>query len=399
MPTVWIYGENVVTNPENVDIFEMTEFSPTRPFNELRLLPPDANIETHTILKQCIEARSALAALKQAGELIPNQDVLINTIPLREAKDSSAIENIVTTDDKLFHYAATQEKNADPNTKETLRYRTALFDGYRDIRDRPLTTATAVNICRTIRGIDLDIRSSSGTALKNSATGKIIYTPPEGERLLRDQLGNWEAFLHKNTEIDPLIRMAVGHYQFEAIHPFTDGNGRTGRVLNILFLIGEDLLDIPVLYLSRYIIENRDDYYRLLQEVTTKSRWEPWIVYMLTAVSEMAKWTTAKIRAIRKLIDHTCDYAGATKPNIYSRELIELTCIQPYCRIAHLIDTGIAKRPTASKYLKELCAIGVLEEIKTGREKLFVHTKFLKLLMNEENEFALYGARARPNSA
>ncbi len=378
-------------NRKNMNISEMPRFDPSRPYNELPPLPPKADIETHAILKQCIEARSALAELKQAGELIPNQDVLINTIPLREAKDSSAIENIVTTDDKLFRYAAMQEQDADPNTKETLRYRTALHEGYRNIRSRPLTTATAVKICQTIRGIDLDIRNMSGTALKNSATGKIIFTPPEGERLLRDQLGNWEAFLHANTEIDPLIRMAVGHYQFEAIHPITDGNGRTGRVLNILFLISENILDIPVLYLSRYIIDNRSDYYRLLLEVTAENRWEPWILYMLTAAENTAKWTTAKIRAIKKLTEHTSDYTNAVKHNIYSRELIELIFIQPYCRIVHLTEAGIAQRATASKYLKQLCAIGVLKEIKVGREKFFIHPKFLKLLMDEENEFPPYG--------
>ena len=369
----------------------MPTFDATRPFNRLPPLPPKADIETRAILKQCIEARSALAELKQAGELIPNQDVLVNTIPLREAKDSSAIENIVTTDDKLFHYAAMQEKDADSSTKETLRYRTALFEGYQNIQNRPLTAATAVKVCQTILGVNLDIRNTPGTALKNIVTGKIIYTPPEGEPLLRDKLSNWETFVHTNTELDPLTRMAVGHYQFEAIHPFTDGNGRTGRVLNILFLIGENLLVIPVLYLSRYIIENKDDYYRLLLEVTTKNQWEPWVLFMLRAVEYTAKWTTKKIRAIKNLVEHTSNYVSAAKPSIYRLELIELTFIQPYCRIAHVIDAGIAQRVTASKYLKELCAIGVLEEFKFGRDKLFIHPKFLKLLMNEENEFLPYG--------
>lgn len=374
------------------------KFDPSRPFNELPLLPPDADVETRAILKQCIEARSALAELKQAGELIPNQNVLINTIPLREARDSSAIENIVTTDDKLFHYAATQNRDADPGTKETLRYRTALFEGYKDIQRRPLTTSTAVNICQTIRGIELDIRDGSGTALKNTATGKIIFTPPEGEHLLRKKLGNWETFLHEGTQIDPLIRMAVGHYQFEAIHPFTDGNGRTGRVLNILFLIGCNLLEIPVLYLSRYIIENKDDYYRLLHEVTVEGKWEPWILYMLMAVEETARWTTVKIRAIKKLLDHTCDYTNAESPRVYSREFIELTFIQPYCRITHIMEAGIARRATASKYLKELCAIGVLDEVRIGRDKFFVHPKFLKLLMDEGSDFPLYDFNPKPKT-
>ena len=370
----------------------MSEFDPLRPFNALPPLPPKAEVETRAILKRCIEARSALAELKQAGALIPNQDVLINTIPIREARDSSAIENIVTTDDKLFHYAASRTAETDPSTKEALRYRTALFEGYREIRQHPLTTATAVKICQIIQGAEVDIRNTPGTALRSTATGDIIYTPPEGDMLLREKLGNWERYLHEDKDTDPLIRMAVGHYQFEAIHPFTDGNGRTGRVINILFLIGEDILDIPVLYLSRYIIENRDDYYRLLLEVTTAAKWEPWIAYMLSAVEKTAKWTTAKIRAIRTLMDDTSDYVRKAKPKIYSRELIELVFVQPYCRIDHLTEAGIARRATASKYLKALCDAGVLREIKAGRDKLFIHPKYLELLKGEANAYRPYGS-------
>ena len=374
----------------------MSAFDPLRPFNALPPLPPKADVETRAILKRCIEARSALAELKQAGALIPNQDVLINTIPIREARDSSAIENIVTTDDKLFHYAAARTAETDPSTKEALRYRTALFEGYREIRQRPLTTATAVRICQIIQGAEIDIRNTPGTALRSIATGDIIYTPPEGDRLLREKLGNWERYLHEEKETDPLIRMAVGHYQFEAIHPFTDGNGRTGRVINILYLIGEDILDIPVLYLSRYIIENRDDYYRLLLEVTTAARWEPWIVYMLTSVEKTAKWTTGKIRAIRTLMDDTSDYVRRAKPKIHSRDLIELIFVQPYCRIDHLTEAGIARRATASKYLKALCDAGVLREIKAGRDKLFIHPRYLELLKGEAHGHRPYG---RPQEA
>ncbi len=368
----------------------MSGFSPTQPFNGLPALPPNTEIETRAILKKCIEARSALAELKQAGELIPNQTVMINTIPLREAMDSSAIENIVTTDEKLFRYAALDGGGADPDTKETLRYRTALFEGYKSLGQRPLTTATAVKICQTIRGVDIGIRNTQGIALKNAETERIICTPPEGGLILQEKLSNWEFFMHEQTEADPLVRMAVGHYQFEAIHPFTDGNGRTGRVLNILYLISEKLLKIPVLYLSRYIIENKDAYYRLLMEVTTKHQWEPWILYMLDAVESTAKWTTEKIRAIRNLMDHTRDYVSTTRPSVYSQEMIDLTFLQPYARIGHVIDEGIAKRATASKYLKELNAINVLDEIQIGRDKLFFHPKFLTLLMGKENHFSHY---------
>ena len=369
----------------------MSKFDPKRPFNGLLNLPPNADIETRAILKRCIEARSALAELKQAGELISNQDVLINTIPLREAKDSSAIENIVTTDDKLFHYAATRAADADPSTKETLRYRTALFEGFQEIRVRPLSTATAVRICQIIRSAEVDIRNTPGTALKSTATGQIVYTPPEGDSLLREKLENWERYLHEDKETDPLIRMAVGHYQFEAIHPFTDGNGRTGRIINILYMISENILEIPVLYLSRHIVENKDDYYKFLLEVTTDAKWEQWIIYMLTAVERTAKWTSAKVRAIRKLMVHTRDYVRSARPNIYSRELIDLIFIQPYCRINHLTEGGIAQRATASKYLKAMCSIGVLREIKVGRVKLFIHLKYLSLLMDEGNDYSPYG--------
>ena len=365
-------------------------FDPSRPYNELPPLPPRADLETKAILKACIEARSALAALKQAGELIPNQAVLINTIPLLEAKDSSEIENIVTTTDKLFEFAQTNEDRADAATKEALRYRTALWEGFQALKAKPLTTNTAVAVCATIKGIAMDIRKVPGTALANSVTGETIYTPPEGEALLRKMLANWETFLHNEAEIDPLIRMSVGHYQFEAIHPFTDGNGRTGRVLNLLYLIEQELLNIPVLYLSRYIIQNKADYYRLLLEVTTNQNWVGWLLFMLQAVAETANWTRLKINAVRELMGHTADYVRAQDNGIYSRELVELTFSQPYCRIANVVDAGLAKRQTASEYLKKLCAIGVLQEHQSGRDKLFIHPKLLRLLTQNQNEFEPY---------
>jgi len=355
-------------------------FAPDRPYNTLPLLPPAVELETKPVLKLCIKARAALGELKVAGALIPNQSVLINTIPLLEAQASSEIENIVTTTDRLFQFAADVEGRADPATKEALRYRTALYEGFQTISQRPLGTATVVRICRTIKGVDMDIRRTPGTALQNDATGKIIYTPPEGETLLRDLLGNWEKFIHAETDIDPLVRMAVAHYQFEAIHPFTDGNGRTGRVVNLLFLIDQGLLEIPVLYLSRYIIAHKQDYYGRLLSVTLDGEWEEWIMFMLNAVVETAIWTTSKIRAIRDLIEKIADKIKSDAPQIYSRELAELIFVQPYCRIANLVDAGLAKRQTASVHLKRLCEIGVLEAIKSGREKLFINPAFMRLL-------------------
>lgn len=362
----------------------MTNFDPERPYDSLPPLPPKVDLESRPILKACIGARAALAELKQAGDLLPNQAILINTIPLLEARASSEIENVVTTTDRLFRFAQDDaDGQADPATKEALRYRTALNRGYQSLKRRPVTTTTAVEVCRTIKGVKLDIRRVPGTALANDATGKVIYTPPQGEDLLRNLLANWERFLHETNELDPLIRMAVGHYQFEAIHPFTDGNGRTGRILNLLFLVEQGLLDLPVLYLSRSIIRRKADYYRLLLAVTTEGRWEDWILYMLEAVDETAHWTTAKIRSIRELMEETANLVRNKMPAIYSRELVELIFVQPYCRIGNVVDAGIAQRQTASVYLKDLCEIGVLKEVKAGREKLFINPRLMALLTTE----------------
>lgn len=366
-------------------------FDPTSPHNQLPPLPPHAEIESKAILKKSVTARAALAALKQAGNLLPNQGVLINTIPLLEARDSSEIENIVTTTDKLFQFAEQPENRADPATKEALRYRTALYQGVQSLKKRPLCTTTAVEVCSTIKGQEMQIRRVPGTTLANDATGEIIYTPPEREALLRELMANWERFIHDNSDIEPLVRMAVSHYQFEAIHPFTDGNGRTGRVLNLLFLIEHGLLETPILYLSRYIIKNRERYYHHLLEVTTDEQWEQWILFLLDAVEQTSIWTRKKIIAIHGLMSYTAEHVRRQLPSIYSRELVELTFEQPYCRITNLVEAQIAKRQTASVYLKKLTDIGVLEEVKAGREKLFIHPKLIHLLTQDHHTFENYG--------
>lgn len=369
---------------------DLQPWHPARPYNALPPLPPPTELESKAILKRCITARAALAELKQAAQLIPNQTMLINIIPMLEAKDSSEIENIVTTTDRLFRFADAGDGQADTATKEALRYRSALRRGFESLRTRPLCTATAVEICGTLKGAQMDIRRVPGTQLANDRTGEVIYTPPEGEERLRTLLANWERFLHEAEELDPLIRMAVGHYQFEAIHPFVDGNGRTGRVLNILFLVGQDLLTLPILYLSRYIIANKADYYRLLLEVTRERAWEPWVLYMLEAVEQTARWTTAKIGAIRNLSDITVAHVRARAPKIYSRELVDVIFEQPYCRISNLVEKDIAQRQAASRYLKELVEIGVLREMAVGKEKLFLHPKLMRLLEDDDNVVAPY---------
>jgi Fic family protein len=362
---------------------------PDKPYNDLPPLPPEVNLESVAILRACIPARAALAELKQAGQLLPNQGLLVNLLPLLEAKDSSEIENIVTTTDKLFQYAS-EDTLADPMTKEALRYRTALNTGYMELSAKPLCTNTAIEICSTIKGQDLDVRKVPGTKLANQQTGEVIYTPPEGEHVLRGLLSNWESFLHQEDEIDPLIKMAVAHYQFEAIHPFADGNGRTGRVLNILYLISEELMTLPILYLSRYIVQNKHEYYRLLTAVTRDGTWEEWIIYMLKGVEDTASWTTNKIGSVRTLIERTSEFIRVSLPKIYSHELVQVIFEQPYCRIGNLVERDIAKRQTASTYLKKLCDIGVLKEIQSGKEKLFVHPKLIKLMTEDSHQFENY---------
>jgi len=365
------------------DMSSGAAWHPDRPHNDLPPLPPALDLEPRAVLKQCVTARAALAELKQAAELIPNPAMLINTLPVLEARASSEIENIVTTADRLFRHLAA-DSGADPATHEALRYRRALLEGVKALKARPLTTRTAESICTQIKGVQMSVRKVPGTALANYATGEVVYTPPEGEARIRDLLANWERFLHDDSAIDPLVRMAAAHYQFEAIHPFTDGNGRTGRVLNSLFLVEQGLLPLPILYLSRYIIANRADYYRLLLAVTRDGAWEPWLLYMLRAVEDTASWTTRKIGAIRRLASDTADDVRKKLPKIYSRELVDVIFEQPYCRIANLVDAKIAGRQAASRYLKALVSIGVLRERAFGREKLFVNPKLMNLLTRDD---------------
>ncbi len=361
----------------------MTGFNPEIPYNNLPHLPPKFDLETPIILKACIEANKELAKLKMAERLIPNQTVLINSIPILESQASSAIENIVTTTDDLFKYADSNSTMISSEVKETLSYRTALYQGFKSIKQRPLSISTVCEICSVIRAVEVNVRNLPGTALVNDVTKKKIYTPPEGEERLRILLSNWQNYLHVDDKIDPLIKLAVQHYQFEAIHPFSDGNGRTGRIINLLYLVEKGLLDTPILYLSRYIIQHKSSYYSNLLRVTTHQAWNEWILYFLEAVRETAQWTTKKIIAIQELIADTCVFVQNKAPLVYNKDLIELLFVQPYVRIGNLVEHNFVGRFTASKHLKILCEIGVLVEIKIGREKLFINKKFLDMLQEK----------------
>ena len=355
---------------------------PDRAHDALPGLPPAVELESKAVLKQCVRAAAALAELNRATELIPNPDILINTLPLLEAQASSEIENVVTTSDELFRHLRS-ESGADPATKEALRYRHALMEAYGALGRRPIGTRLAESICSRIQEAETTVRAESGVVIANAATGEIVYTPPGGEARLRDLLADWERFVHGKDDLEPLVRMAVAHYQFEAIHPFPDGNGRTGRILNSLFLVERGLLRLPILYLSRFIIRSKAEYYRLLLAVTRDAAWEPWTLYVLRGVEETARWTLAQIESMRRLLEATIDLVRTRRPKIHSRELIDAVFAQPCCRISDLVEAGIAKRQAASRYLKALAGLGILEERPSGREKLWVHTELLRLLTGD----------------
>jgi Fic family protein len=358
------------------------KFDPAKPYNDLPLLPPKVDVETKPILKKTISAGRALAELKGLGETIPNQSILINSLVLQEAKASSEIENIITTEDALFRAFTAATTQIDPATKEVLRYREALWEGYNMLKkNNPLTTNLFIKVYQIIKQNKSGIRNTPGTKIKNVSTGKIVFTPPEGERIIRDKLSNLEKYIHKENLVDPLIKLAVIHYQFETIHPFTDGNGRAGRILNTLYLAQKGLLDLPVLYLSKYIIEKKTDYYRLLRRVTEYGEWEPWILYMLDGIEKTAVFTRERILAIRALMSKTAERAKKELPaRVYSKELIELLFHQPYTKGQFLIDARIAKRQTAAEYLRELEKIGILEAHKIGKEILYLNTALYSLL-------------------
>ena len=365
----------------------MAVHDPNQPFNDIPLLPFTVKLETEAILKLCIESRVRLEQLRQLGQRVPNQAVLIHMLSILEAEASSAIENIVTTAYKLFQFATVSDRLADPATKEALRYRTALRRGFELLRAYPVSTRVAVEVCRTLRNVEVDVRKVPSTALVNNKTGNTVYAPPVGEDLIRRLLANWERFLHTQNTLDPLVRMAVGHYQFEAIHPFSDGNGRTGRILNLLYLCDRRLLDQPVLYLSRYILQNRSDYYRLLRSVTNSSSWVEWIEYMLEGVRTQAVDTVNKVKAILRMQSETAEFVKQRLPRIYTHELVELLFVQPYCRIKNLVEADLCQRQTASFYLRSLSEHGVLAELAFGREKLFVNSRYLQVLSSYENRF------------
>ncbi|MDX9901982.1 MAG: Fic family protein [Aliarcobacter sp.] len=343
-------------------------------------LPLDIDIETKAILKKSILANKALAKLNGVAKIIPNQAILINSLILQEAKDSSEIENIITTHDELYQ-SSLDISNISHATKEVQSYSRALLKGFDLVKDNSLLlTRHIVDIQQELEGNVAGIRKQAGTVLKNQATGEVIHTPPQEESTIRKLLDNLEQYINTNDGIDPLIKMAIVHYQFETIHPFYDGNGRTGRIINILYLVLNELLDLPILYLSSYIIKHKADYYRLLQEVRTKGSWEEWIIYMLEGIEQTATKQVQLINDIKELMDNTKQKLKAELPKIYSKDLLEVLFIHPYTKIDMIVDKLEVTRKTASLYLNQLEEIGLMNGVKLGKSKFFVNVKLFELL-------------------
>lgn len=356
-------------------------FRPEVPFDNLPPIPPDRDsYETIDVLKLETKARAAISELKGFANIIPNQSILINAIILREAKDSSEIENIITTQDEIYKAVSANSRSVvDPAVKEVLRYREALWYGYDRVQQRGiLTIPDIIEMQRLIVENDAGIRRTPGTALVNDKTGYVVYTPPQDERQIKDLLSNLAEYL--NDREDTLIKCAVIHYQFESIHPFYDGNGRTGRIVNVLYFLLKRHLDIPILYLSSYIIEHKAEYYRLLRAVTSDNEWIEWISFFLKGIEETAKQTVGVIGRIKTQIDETIEFVRTRAPKIYSKELVEVLFENPYCKNEFVERAVGVERKAASRYLHELSEIGLLELRKIGRENLFINTGLMALL-------------------
>jgi Fic family protein len=352
------------------------------PIKKLEKLPPTREeVETLKILRQLSKSSTALGELKGVAKTIPNQKMLINAVVLQEAKDSSEIENIITTQDELYKALSTKGSQS-TQIKEVINYRKAIFSGAEIIENQGFIRLKDLEeIQRTIIENNAGIRSMAGTVLKNDKTGEVVYTPPQDKGEILDLLSNFlDHFNNAQSDLSPLINLAILHYQFESIHSFYDGKGRTGRILNILHLIINNLLDIPILYLSSYINENKSEYYKLLNRVNNNAEWENWIIYMLKAIEETSNRTVEKINSIKLLLDKTILSAQEKASKIYRKELIELLFEHPYSKIEFVVNNLGVERKAASRYLKQLEEIGIIQSQKVGRETIYVNTELIEIL-------------------
>jgi Fic family protein len=346
-------------------------------------LPLKIDLETKAVLKKVISANKALATLNGVAKIIPNQAILINSLVLQEAKDSSEIENIITTHDEIFK-SSVDETAMSQSAKEVQNYRQALLKGYELVKEHKLLiTRHIIDIQQELEQNNAGIRKQTGTLLKNPLTGEVKHIPPQNySDIVKNLLSNLENYINNDEleDYDPLIKMAIIHFQFESIHPFYDGNGRTGRIINILYLVLKELLNLPILYLSRYIIKHKNDYYRLLQEVQRNNDWKSFVMYMLDSVEQTSLETIKLVEAIQSLMDKTKSKIETELPKVYSKDLLEIIFSYPYTKIDFLVNKLGIHRDTASKHLKELEKIGILQTIKLGKTKFFVNVELFDML-------------------
>ncbi len=358
----------------------MTNFDKSLPYNDLPLLPPKADLATKEVLTKTIKASRALAQLNGAIRNLPNPSLFLDTIHLQEAKASSEIENIITTNDDLYKAVVADKKFENPATKEVISYKQAIWLGFERLEQKPfITTNLCVELVQCIKQNTAGIRTTPGTTLSNTQ-GDVIYTPPSGEQVILDKMANLEAFINENDSIDPLLKMAIAHYQFEAIHPFSDGNGRTGRILLLLQLKLEQLLDIPALFLSEYIIEHKEKYYEGLRSVTEEQDWSRFIIYMLNMVETTAIKGLGRLEAIIQLMETTGQEIKERLPKVYSKDLVEVIFKLPYTKRQYLIDIGLGTPKTVGNYLIALEEQGFLKSVRVGKEKLYLNHRLMKIL-------------------
>lgn len=348
-------------------------------------LPLLLDLESKAILKKTVAARSALAELKGAALSIPNVSILISTLSLQEAKDSSAIENIITTHDELYQGDYLKKEFKSIASKEVHNYAEALRWGFETVRQKGiLTNNHIIQMQARLEENDAGFRKVPGTELKNEQTGEIVYTPPQTHDEVEAMMSNLEQFINDNalSDWDPLVKMAIIHHQFESIHPFYDGNGRTGRIINILYLVKEGLLNLPILYLSRYINQNKADYYRLLQKVRTENSWEEWVLYILDGVEQTSLQTIKVIEGIKKLMQSHKDRMRSKLPKIYSQDLLNNLFRHPYTKIDFVMEETGVSRKTAAKYLDELDKLGIVSKQKIWKDNYYINTDLFNLLQN-----------------
>ena len=344
-------------------------------------LPLSHQIETQKVLKKAISANRALANLNGVARIIPNSAILINSLVLQEAKDSSEIENIITTHDEIYR-SSISDSFLNSDIKEVQNYKDALYLGFDIIKTKKFLTINHIKeIQSTLEKNDAGFRKQSGTVLKNPTTGEIKLIPPQNPKDIEELMTNLVDYINDSSleDFDSLVKMAIIHYQFESIHPFYDGNGRTGRIINILYLVLENLLDVPILYLSRYIIKNKADYYRLLNDVSFNDGLNNWILFILKGIEEISKETIKTIKNIENLMNETKNIIVEQKPKIYSKDLLEALFYHPYTKRVFIEEQLNISRPTATNYLNELEKLGILSSKKIGKEVFYVHNKLFEL--------------------